>query len=300
MTSSAAPSSSAAVTSRTTRCAPRRATTCRGRMGAPFTGLSGASDHATAACRAAAGGWRPHACGSDRRLTGSSLDARLVGTVRTGCGHRRDWAAAAGMADQAVEQVPTWIGKLNAFTQQHFHTTLVSPSNAARSGQATAYLKEHAGDLLGAVFSVFTIGLFTFYLTANGPQIRRVLLSRMPPERQRRALWAWNTAIEKTGGYLYSRGLLALINGGLMFLTLKLLGVPYALPLAVFVGVVAEFIPIVGTYVAGAVPVLVALAAVSLVAALIVLAEILVYQQLENYLLSPRISQRTMELNAGV
>ena len=75
-------------------------------------------------------------------------------------------------------------------------------------------------------------------------------------------LWAWNTAIEKAGGYLYSRALLALINGGLMFLTLKLLGVPYALALGLFVGVVAAFIPIVGTYIAGAVPVLVVLAAV--------------------------------------
>ena len=217
----------------------------------------------------------------------------------------------AGQVDQVAEQVPGWIGKLNAFTQQHFNTTVVSSSSAQRSGQATqqvtTYLKEHAGDLLGAVgslvgavFSVFTVGLFTFYLTANGPQIRRALLSRMPPERQRRALWAWNTAIEKTGGYLYSRGLLALINGALMFLTLKLLGVPYALPLALFVGVVAEFIPVVGTYIAGVVPVLVALAAVGLVAAVIVVVEILVYQQLENYMLSPRISQKTMELNAGV
>ena len=77
----------------------------------------------------------------------------------------------------------------------------------------------------------------------------------MPPERQRRVLWACNTAMEKTGGYLYSRGLLALVNGGLMFLTLRLLGVPYALPVALFVGVVAAFIPIVGTYIAGAVPV---------------------------------------------
>ena len=58
----------------------------------------------------------------------------------------------------------------------------------------------------------------------------------MRPERQRYALWAWNTAIQKTGGYLYSRGLLALINGALMFLTLKLVGVPYALPVALFVG----------------------------------------------------------------
>jgi predicted PurR-regulated permease PerM len=217
----------------------------------------------------------------------------------------------AGQIDDAARQLPVWIGQLNAFTRQHFHSTVVSLSNSARSGQATQqamrYLQEHAGNLLGAVgtlvgaiFSVLTVGLFTYYLTANGPQIRRLLLSRMPPERQRRALWAWNTAIEKTGGYLYSRGLLALINGGLMFLTLKLLGVPYALPQAIFVGVVAEFIPIVGTYISGAIPVLVALAAVSPVAALIVLGEILIYQQLENYVLSPRISQKTMELNAGV
>ena len=217
----------------------------------------------------------------------------------------------AGQIDEAARQLPGWIDKLNAFAQEHFHTTVVSSSSTARSGAATqqvvSYLQDHAGDLVGAVgslvgaiFTVFTVGLFTFYLTANGPQIRRVLLSRMPPERQRRVLWAWNTAIEKTGGYLYSRALLALINGTLMFLTLKLLGVPYALPLAIFVGVVAEFIPIVGTYLAGGVPVLVALAAVGPVAAGVVLVEILVYQQLENYVLSPRISQKTMELNAGV
>jgi predicted PurR-regulated permease PerM len=220
-------------------------------------------------------------------------------------------AVLARELDQAVGQVPTWINELNAFTQQHFGTTVVSSSNSQQSSQSlqdvTNYLQEHAGDLLGAIgsllgaiFALFTIGLFTFYLTANGPQIRRALLSRMPPERQRAVLWAWDTAIQKTGGYLYSRGLLALINGGLMFLTLKLLGVPHALPLALFVGVVAEFIPIVGTYVAGVIPVLVALATVGPTAAAVVTAEVLVYQQLENYVLSPRISQNTMNLNAGL
>ena len=146
----------------------------------------------------------------------------------------------ADQVDGLAGQLPVWIDKLNAFTQQHFNTTVVSSSSADQSEQATQqvtqYLQEHAGDLLGAVggvagavFSLFTVGLFTFYLTANGPQVRRVLLSRMPPERQRRVPWAWNTAIDKTGGYLYSRALLALINGGPMFLTLRLLGVPYPL-----------------------------------------------------------------------
>jgi predicted PurR-regulated permease PerM len=213
--------------------------------------------------------------------------------------------------NQAVRQLPAWIDKLNAFTQQHFDTTVVSTSSSQGSSRAlqnaTRYLQQHAGDvlgavgsLLGAVFGLFTVGLFAFYLTANGPQLRRALLSRMPPERQQRLLWAYNTAIEKTGGYLYSNLLLALINGGLMLVTLLLLGVPYALPLALFEGVVAEFIPLVGTYVAGAVPVLVALASLGLGPALIVLAEIVVYQQVENYLLTPRISQQTMQLNAGL
>jgi len=240
--------------------------------------------------------------------TGLLLVAILLLFVLLGVGMG---SVLASQFDQAAAQVPGWIDKLNAFTQEQFDTTVVSTSSAASSGQATQhvtqYLQEHAGDLLGAVgglvgavFTVFTVGLFTFYFTANGPQIRRVLLSRMPPERQRRVLWAYNTAMEKTGGYLYSRALLALINGGLMFLTLKLLGVPYALALGLFVGVVAAFIPIVGTYIAGAVPVLVALASVGLTAAVIVLVEVLAYQQLENIVLSPRLSQKTMELNAGV
>jgi len=210
-----------------------------------------------------------------------------------------------------VRSFPHWIRQLNRFTRDHFHTTIVSSSSSALSTSAAkhvqAYLTEHGGDILGsvtgalgAVFSVFTVGMFTFYLTANGDKVRRVVLSRMPPDRQRDVLWAWEEAIKKTGGYLYSRGVLAAINGTLMFITLLIVGTPYAAPLALFEGVVAEFIPIVGTYIAGAVPILVTLAAKGPVPALIVLAEILVYQQIENYFLSPRISAKTMELNAGV
>jgi predicted PurR-regulated permease PerM len=212
---------------------------------------------------------------------------------------------------QISTNVPKYVAQINSYTQRHFHTTVISVTSSQQSGQAAQgasnFLKQHGKDILGAIggalgaiFSIFTIGLFTFYLTANGPKVRRALLSRMRPERQERALWALNEAIKKMGGYFYSRGLLALINGTLMFITLEILGVPFALPLAMFEGVVAEFIPVVGTYVAGAIPVLVALAEVSPTAALIVVVEILVYQQVENYFLSPRISQKTMELNAGI
>ena len=113
-------------------------------------------------------------------------------------------------------------------------------------------------------------------------------------------MFAWETAIRKVGGYLYSRLLLALINGGLLYLTLRLIEAPFALPLSLFAGFVSAFIPIVGTYIGGAIPVLVVLAENGSTDALIVVAEIVLYQQLENYVLSPRISAKTIELNAGV
>src|SRR5262249_48808375 len=93
-----------------------------------------------------------------------------------------------------------------------------------------------------------------------------------------------------------------------MYVTLRLTNVPFAAPLAIFEGIVAEFIPIVGTYIGGAVPVLVAFLAAaahdvtgtSTTAGYWALGYILVYQQIENYILSPRITARTMSLHPAV
>lgn len=156
-----------------------------------------------------------------------------------------------------------------------------------------------ATGIVGGVFQALATALFTFYMVAQGPQMRRAVFSRFRPERQRRMLFIWEQAIEQTGGYFYSRLLLAVINGALMYAVLRWRGVPFAAPLAVFEGVVAEFIPIVGTYIAGAVPVLVALL-YDPVDALIVLIWILLYQQIENYLLSPRLTAKTMALPAPI
>jgi predicted PurR-regulated permease PerM len=75
--------------------------------------------------------------------------------------------------------------------------------------------------------------------------------------------------------------------------------VPYALALGVWVGLVSQFIPTVGTYLAGVLPVLVALAA-DPIDALWVLVFIVIYQQLENYLIQPRITATTMQLHPAV
>jgi predicted PurR-regulated permease PerM len=156
-----------------------------------------------------------------------------------------------------------------------------------------------ASSLVGAVFMLLTIGLFTFYLTADGPRFRRAVLSVLPPDRQHRVLWTWEVAIERTGAYLYSRLLLALVSGLATFVVLSVLGIPFAVPLAVWMGLVSQFIPTVGTYIAMALPLLVAVVE-SPVKALVLLVFFTAYQQIENYLLSPRITAKTMELHPAV
>jgi predicted PurR-regulated permease PerM len=212
---------------------------------------------------------------------------------------------------QIADDVPGWIDDVNEYTQREFDVQLI-PDSAIHPSESSVdvaknFVSDYGGALVGtvggfvgAIFSVFTIALFVFYMTSNAPQIRRSVVSLLRPDRQRDVLWAWNVAIEKTGGYLYQRILLAVINSSLMLIVMLLADIPFAVPLAVFTGFTAAFIPIVGTYLAGIVPVVVALAAAGPGRALILLAWIVIYQQLENYLLEPRLSKKTMNLNPGI
>ncbi|MEA2022986.1 MAG: AI-2E family transporter, partial [Actinomycetota bacterium] len=112
----------------------------------------------------------------------------------------------------------------------------------------------------------------------------------------------WDEAIRQTGGYFYSRMLLMLINSLGFFFTMVLVGMPvaFAIPLAVFGGFVSVFIPAIGTYIGGAIPIFLTLVIQGFAAGLIVLAYVLIYQQAENYWLSPKISSKTMTLNGAV
>jgi len=152
---------------------------------------------------------------------------------------------------------------------------------------------------VGVLFQGLSALLFTYYLVADGPRLRRALCSRLPPERQVRVLSAWELAITKTGGYLYSRALLALLSAFFHWVVFQTLGTPAPVALALWVGLVSQFLPVVGTYLAGVLPVLLTLLE-SPVEALIVVGFIVVYQQIENYFFMPRITARTMELHPAV
>ena len=156
-----------------------------------------------------------------------------------------------------------------------------------------------AATAIGLVFQVLTISLFVFYILADLPRLRAAVLRRMPPAQQFHADTVIGITLDKVGGYVYSRSLLALISAGAHYMAFRIIGVPFALALAMWVGIVSQFIPTVGTYLAGTFPFLIALAEQP-VDAIWVLGMILVYQQIENYALAPRITANTMDLHPAV
>lgn len=212
--------------------------------------------------------------------------------------------------NEVIKQAPTWLTTLSARLQDWFGISIsqadILDELKNTNGSLTNYATNFAGNIfeisrqiLTAVFQVFGVLLFTFYFVADAPHLRRVICSFLPPKSQRIVLSTWELAIEKTGGYMTSRALLGLLSSVATFLVLTVLGVPFALPLALWMGVVSQFMPVVGTYIAAALPLLVALIAEPK-ALIPLLLFILIYQQIENYIFAPRITARTMELHPAV
>ncbi|MEC7145420.1 MAG: AI-2E family transporter [Actinomycetota bacterium] len=153
--------------------------------------------------------------------------------------------------------------------------------------------------VVNVLFQTFTVLLFAFYIVAEGPKLRRTVCSFLPPARQRTVLSVWDLAIEKTGGYIFSRGVLAVLSAIAHWIAFEMLNVPFSVPLALWVGIMSQFIPVVGTYIAGALPILITLIDTPRTG-LFVLLVVLAYQQIENYLFAPKVTAQTMEIHVAV
>jgi predicted PurR-regulated permease PerM len=209
-----------------------------------------------------------------------------------------------------VDSAPEYLEEAEGWINDRFDTDLDTEDLVDQLTEAEGPLRDLGGEVaqnavgfslsvLGGVFQLFTVALFTWYLVADGPRLRRTILSLLPAHRQDQVLRTWELAIDKTGGYIYSRALLAAASAFTTWIFLSVIGVPYPVPLALWVGVVSQFVPVIGTYLAGAMAVLVALLNDPVDGAL-VLGFVATYQQVENYLLAPRITARTMELHPAV
>ncbi|WP_079058044.1 AI-2E family transporter [Streptomyces cellostaticus] len=215
----------------------------------------------------------------------------------------------AGQIIKMVEGFPAYLDSVINWINQTFHMDLrrvdvqegLLHSDWLRkyAQNSAAGVLDVSAQVLGGLFQLLTVSLFSFYFAADGPRLRRALCSVLPPARQAEVLRAWEIAVDKTGGYLYSRGLMALISGIAHYILLQALGVPYAPVLGVWVGLVSQFIPTIGTYLAGALPMLIAFT-VNPWYAVWVLIFVVVYQQFENYMLQPKLTAKSVDIHPAV
>jgi predicted PurR-regulated permease PerM len=151
---------------------------------------------------------------------------------------------------------------------------------------------------LGALLSTLLVLVLTIYFMIDLPRLRRGLV-RMFPKRHRRSVnEAVNVVIDKVGAYMIGNLIISAIAGAATFIALTALRVPFALPLAVWVAI-TDLIPMVGATLGAVVCVIVAFATSNLWPQTILVAAFFVlYQQLENYLIAPRVMRNSVEMPA--
>lgn len=209
-----------------------------------------------------------------------------------------------------ITQIPSLIEGFSTWLNDSFDLNL-SPSNIEESlnisnTQIATFAQSIAGGIFGLVtsiagflFKIFTLLLFTFYFASETPKIRRSIASWLPAKQQVVFTTVWKVATEKTGGFVISRVILATINSVITSVFLLIIEVPYWLPLGLFTGIISQFIPTIGSYLGGIIPAIVAVVNEP-IDGLFVVIFVTIYQQIENYLLTPRVSSMTMNIHPAV
>ncbi|HEX2784186.1 MAG TPA: AI-2E family transporter [Ilumatobacteraceae bacterium] len=212
----------------------------------------------------------------------------------------------AELLGNSEKYVNRTVNFINGKFDTHINATQVIASIKNPDGAVQKFIRSQQGKVvdlsvaaLGVLIRGLSVMLFTFYLVADGPKLRRVICARLRPDRQRRVLSGWELAIDKTGGYLYSRALLAGLSAFFHWVLFQAIGIQAPVAMALWVGLISQFLPVVGTYIAGALPVLVQFVD-SPPKALVILIFVIFYQQVENYFLLPRITARTMDLHPAI
>jgi len=205
-----------------------------------------------------------------------------------------------GVIDQALGWANERLGTAYEFNDILAMFDVETADLALYAGEIVIGVLGFVTSLVGSVFSIFTFGLFLFYFSAQLPQFQRWVAGLFPERVQEFVMNVWRLTSEKTGGYIGARVILAAINSATTAIVFLIIDMPYWLPLALWTGIVAQFVPTIGTYISIALPVLVGLLSENPYVGLLALAWAVIYQQIENLTIEPRISAKAVNVNPAV
>lgn len=158
---------------------------------------------------------------------------------------------------------------------------------------------ESIGGLLGSLVNLVTVAILAPYLAFSLPQMKVRVLRLLRREDRQDFIRLLDDATDRLSGFIAGNLVVSVAAAASSYLALKLIGAPYPAALALWIGV-TDLVPVVGVFL-GAIPaVAITLVEAGQSSAIAVAAFILIYQQLENYVIAPRVMRRTVNLSPPI
>ena len=153
--------------------------------------------------------------------------------------------------------------------------------------------------LLRTLGHIFIIFFFTYYLISEGDGWRIKLKESLPNNVSTSIDQVWTIGVSKAGGFIVAKVILGVLASIVLSVSFLIIGLPSPIALGVAAGILSQLIPVVGTFLGGLVPFIasISLGTTAMVATVLVL---FMYQIVENYLVSPRVTKSTMEIHPAI
>ncbi len=199
-----------------------------------------------------------------------------------------------------THELPTLLTTINKIIRQ---STFLPP--ALRNLDLTVYAQNAGSYVLrstaiitGVVTSTLTLLFLTFYFLYDAKRLFALALSVFPKQRQKKISQLFFELAQVNGQYIRGNLIISVICGVTVFIGLSFIGIPFAAPLAIFASIM-DLLPLVGSTI-GMIPALIIGFAISPVAAFLVLALYLIYQQIEGAFLAPTIYNKALNLSPAL
>jgi predicted PurR-regulated permease PerM len=204
-----------------------------------------------------------------------------------------------------VHNLPGYVKDLNKNKQfrkydQKYHivNSLEKEANKlpSRIGSAAGTLRDVTFGVFTKIVQLITVLVITFLLILDGRRFAEWVFRQLDPERARRARKVAADINRSVVGYVVGNVLISVVAGLITWITLTILGIPFAVPLALLMALF-DLIPLVGATLGGIVIGIVCAIVDFPTAPIVWVAVLVVYQQFENHLIQPIIYGRTVQLH---
>lgn len=207
----------------------------------------------------------------------------------------RDLIARAPRYVEEIEHSRGWVGELEEQLEISGRLRELADDAPAIAGSALSSIFGVVGTVAGGLFNLLTILVLTIYFMASLPRFEEDVAALFPPDKKQEYRVLMSRATERIGGYVSGNLTISLIAGVVSFAGFLIIGLPFPAALAMWIAI-TDLIPVIGAVLGAVLCVLVALT-VGIGTAVATLIFVLVYQQIENYVIGPKVMNKAVDLS---